>query len=224
MLIFSTLKDDLSMFSPSFNHELESTSQVLFFKDSSAYLIVNKKILKKIESEIINRHVISGEEKFSKYPTLSYSSKIIEIHLKVNKCDLQISSIDKFIVAIEIFIPEEIKDDTLKIVTVFPRFPGCESADEFIDQTINCSQEKMLSFIYKNSIGLSQGVRGFNVVGFIVEKNGRLSNIRLIRDGGNGELALRIIRLMNEMENSWIPGYDQYGRVTTVAMKVPVSI
>jgi protein TonB len=86
----------------------------------------------------------------------------------------------------------------------------------------------MLEFVYGNirypKPARRQGVEGICVVSFVVEKDGRLTNIRLRRDigAGCGEEVLRVVQLMNEQDIRWIPG-KQDGEVVRVEFNLPVQ-
>lgn len=79
-----------------------------------------------------------------------------------------------------------------EIVEQMPVFPGGQAA--------------MLKFIYQNQrytdIALKEKIEGTVIVEFIVEKDGSLSNIKVLKDigGGCGNEAVRIVKLMPKWE------------------------
>lgn len=85
-----------------------------------------------------------------------------------------------------------------------PRFPNavCEAMTDQQERK-NCAAEKLLEYIYANlsypEIAKANGLEGMAVIAFIVEKNGELSGIRIVRDpgAGLGEAASKVIRQMN---------------------------
>ena len=85
----------------------------------------------------------------------------------------------------------------------------------------------MLEFIYQNIrypvIARESAIEGTVVVRFVVETDGSLQDIELVRDigGGCGEEATRIVRLMNEKGLRWTPG-EQRGRPVRVQFHLPV--
>jgi protein TonB len=107
-----------------------------------------------------------------------------------------------------------------------PRFPGCEDKPSKAEREA-CSREALLTFIYSNikypSIARENGLTGTVVASFVVEKDGRINNIEIIRDigGGCGEEVLRVIKLMNTMPERWIPG-KQTGKSVRVQFNLPV--
>lgn len=113
-------------------------------------------------------------------------------------------------------------EEIFKVVEDMPRFPGCESeGDKAAKQ--QCATKKMLEFIYKNikypAIARENGVEGTVVVTFVVEKDGAITDARVVRDIGAqcGDEALRIVEMMPK----WVPG-KQRGRSVRVQFNLPV--
>lgn len=108
-----------------------------------------------------------------------------------------------------------------------PRFPGCEEISDEKERNA-CSQTKLLEYIYANITypkeAIENNIEGTVVITFVVEKDGSISNARIVREigGGCGEEALRIVELMNELEVRWIPGMHK-GRVVRVEFNLPVK-
>jgi protein TonB len=118
-------------------------------------------------------------------------------------------------------------EEIFKVVEQMPRFPGCEDiADEA--EKKQCAQKKLLEFIYENikypAIARENGVEGMVVVSFVVEGNGSISAPEVVRDigAGCGDEALRVVKLMNELNKKWIPG-RQRGRPVRVQFNLPVK-
>lgn len=107
--------------------------------------------------------------------------------------------------------------ELFKVVEEMPRFPGCE------DNNKNCADKKMLEFIYQNlrypALARENGVEGTVVVSFIVEKNGKITEPKIVREigGGCGDEVMRVVNLMP----TWIPG-KQRGEVVRVQYNLPV--
>lgn len=103
-------------------------------------------------------------------------------------------------------------DEIFKIVEEFPRFPGCEDAGATAAEKKACADRKMLEFIYENirypHIALDNGIEGTVIVKFVVEKDGKITGLEILKDIGGecGREALRVVGLMNEMEERWTPG------------------
>jgi periplasmic protein TonB len=94
----------------------------------------------------------------------------------------------------QMIIPNTVvEDETIfEIVEQMPVFPG--------------GQTEMLKFIHKNQrytdIALKEKIEGTVIVEFIVEKDGSLSNIKVLKDigGGCGDEAVRIVKIMPKWE------------------------
>ncbi|MCF8245697.1 MAG: energy transducer TonB [Saprospiraceae bacterium] len=113
--------------------------------------------------------------------------------------------------------------DIYKVVENQPLFPGCESETDrkLLNQ---CSKEKAEKFIQENltypPIAKANGIEGVVYVKFVVEKDGSITEAKVLRDigAGCGQEALRIISLMP----NWIPG-RQRGVPVRVQINMPVK-
>jgi len=108
-----------------------------------------------------------------------------------------------------------------------PRFPGCEDKGLAPNELKQCSMEKLLQFI-GNEIKYPEKARkkeieGMAVVSFIVEKDGSVSQVKIVRDleEGCGAEATRVVELMNERGIRWIPGKNR-DRKVRVQLNLPV--
>ena len=112
------------------------------------------------------------------------------------------------------------------MVEQMPLFPGCADLGTKEERDA-CHQENLLKFIYKNikypAIARENGVEGTVVVTFVVEKDGTVTDARVVRDigAGTGEEALRVVELMNKEGIRWTPG-KQRGRAVRVQFNLPV--
>lgn len=113
--------------------------------------------------------------------------------------------------------------EEFKIVEQMPRFPGCEDEAGTNYEKKKCAEKEMLMYIYKNikypTLARIHGIEGMAVVQFVVEKDGSISNHKIIRDvkGGCGDAALKIVKTMP----TWIPGY-QRDKPVRVQFNLPV--
>lgn len=132
----------------------------------------------------------------------------------------------------ETVISEEPKKDLVeseifKVVEVMPRFPGCEEVEDKMERK-SCSQKKMLEFIYENvkypEAARAKSTEGTVIVRFIIDTNGMIQEPSLIRNIGDGcgEEAMRVVGLMNEMPEKWIPGL-QRGKPVDVYFNLPIK-
>lgn len=82
--------------------------------------------------------------------------------------------------------------------------------------------EKFYEFIRNNYIAPSKGVKGNVYVTFIIEIDGSLSDIKVLRDLGYGTAA-EVIRVMSKCPN-WIPGEQNGQKVrTTYSLPIPIK-
>jgi len=126
--------------------------------------------------------------------------------------------------------PPPREDDVKEIFVVveeMPRFPGCETVDGDAKAKKICSDKKLMEFIYANiqypAIARENGVEGNVVVQFVVNTDGTVQDVSVMRDigAGCGEEATRIIKMMNAMKERWIPG-KQRGRPVRVMFTLPI--
>ena len=126
--------------------------------------------------------------------------------------------------------PPPIPQDEPEIVIFaeqMPIFGDCRNeADKALQK--QCSDRAIMSFIGKRirypAIAKENGVSGSAVIRFVVERDGSLSNIELLRDPGTGlgAEALRVVQLMATEGEKWTPG-KQRGRPVRVQFNLPVK-
>jgi protein TonB len=119
--------------------------------------------------------------------------------------------------------PIMLEDSIFDVVEEMPFFSNnCEGSYEIRQQ---CGNKKMLEFLYKNIkypiIARENGVVGKVVIFFIIEKDGSISNIEMIRNpgAGVGEEVIRVINLMP----TWEAG-KHHGKPVQVRIYLPVTI
>jgi len=102
-----------------------------------------------------------------------------------------------------------IDDEVFLVVEVMPEFPG--------------GNEALLKYLSDNIIypqeALKANIQGTVYVSFIIEKNGEVSNIKVIHGIGGGcdEEAVRVVKGMP----NWIPG-TQRGKPVRVQFNLPI--
>ena len=112
-------------------------------------------------------------------------------------------------------------------VEEMPRFPGCEHILSKEERRV-CHQKKLLDFVYDNVrypiIAKENDIQGQVVVRFVVDEKGNVGQAEVLRDiaGGCGKEVLRVVNLMNEMPEKWIPGRQQ-GRPVKVFFNLPIK-
>ncbi len=110
-------------------------------------------------------------------------------------------------------IEEEVDEEEVKIFTVVeqdPEFPG--------------GMEALLKYLAQNikypPLARDNGITGKVFVTFVVERDGSIANVKLLRDigGGCGAEAIRVVKSMPK----WNPG-KQRGKAVRVQFNLPVN-
>lgn len=115
-------------------------------------------------------------------------------------------------------------EPSLMMVEEMPRFPGCEAEMLPLSERQKCAEKKMLQYIRQNidypKAAMAKGIQGIVYIQFVVEKNGHIANVKIIRDiGGDcGKEAKRVVQSMPH----WTPG-KQGGNPTSVQFNLPVK-
>lgn len=107
--------------------------------------------------------------------------------------------------------PKDENEVVFKVVEIKPEFQGGESAlKDFIRQNLKYP-----------AIAKESAIAGKVYVSFTIEKDGSVSNAKVVRDlgGGAGEEALRIVGLMDGL---WKPG-NQRGQAVRTQYNLPIS-
>lgn len=108
------------------------------------------------------------------------------------------------------------KEDAMFKVDNMPLFAGTETQEE--------SLKALMDFLGKEirypQAAHEQGLEGTTVVEFVVNKDGSVSDIKLLRDigGGLGEESVRVIGRLPD----WTPGSHK-GELRRVALRVPIK-
>lgn len=96
------------------------------------------------------------------------------------------------------------EDGVYEEVEQMPLFPGCgDKADQPYADRKRCADKAMLTYVYKNirypEAAQKAEAEGMAVVQFVVEADGRLSNLEIVRNPGSGlgEEALAVVERMN---------------------------
>ena len=127
----------------------------------------------------------------------------------VANLSLKAASVSKGFVAVEEEMEEEMEEDVFVVVEDDPEFPGGMAA--------------LKAFIEKNLVypeaAKAAGIAGKVYVSFIVEKDGSITNVKILRDIGYGcgDEAVRVVKMMPK----WIPG-KQRGNPVRVQYNLPV--
>ena len=113
-------------------------------------------------------------------------------------------------VAPEIEEEEVVEQEIFQIVEEMPSFPGGE--------------QKLMEYVVKNvkypQIAKETGIKGRVFVSFVVEPDGSVSNVKVLRGIGGGcdEEAMRVVKSLPK----WKPG-KQRGKAVRVSYMLPVN-
>ena len=119
--------------------------------------------------------------------------------------------------------------ELFKVVDQMPLFPGCDELENGpYHEMKQCADRKMLEYIYSNVVYPTEAheakVEGMSVISFIVERDGTLSNVQILRNpgAGTGEEALRVVNKMNLDGLRWRAG-TQDGKAVRVQYNMPIK-
>lgn len=125
-------------------------------------------------------------------------------------------------------VVENDPNEIIKVPDQMPRFPGCELLDVDLKEKSVCATQHLLDYLYREidypALARANGIEGMAVVQFVVEPDGSISEIKLLRDpgAGCGKAAVRVVKQMNKMGEKWTPG-RQRGRPVRVLYTLPVK-
>ena len=129
----------------------------------------------------------------------------IEINAEVDQAEV----IEEY-VPVEVQEEEVVEQEIFQIVEEMPAYPG--------------GDQKLMEFIAKGikypQIARETGIQGRVFVGFVVEPDGSVSNVKVLRGIGGGcdEEAMRVVKSMPK----WKPG-KQRGKAVRVSYMLPVN-
>jgi len=118
-------------------------------------------------------------------------------------------------------------EEIFEVVEQMPRFSGCEELGLNKDELKLCSDRRMLEFISRHlrfsALARENRIEGVVLISFVVNREGRIEDPIILRDpgGGLGEQALKVVQMMNDLDEPWIPGI-QAGRKVNVRFNLPV--
>ncbi len=124
--------------------------------------------------------------------------------------------------------PASIEQEVFTVVEEMPRFPGCEAMQGDQADIKKCSGEKLFQYIFANlkypEEAKKNGVQGTVIAKFIVQRDGTIGTIMILRDPGTGlgDAAKQVLRSMNSMPEKWIPG-KQRGKSVNVYYTLPIK-
>ena len=181
---------------------------------------------REIDPSLLNREVVVDEEMVEitkqeeqkpqpvEMPKQTTQLEIVQDDVEVEDIEIN-AEVEQNEVIEEYIAPEVVEDDVVeqeifKIVEEMPSFPGGEA--------------KLMEYVAKNvkypQIARETGIQGRVFVNFVVEPDGSVSNVSVLRGIGGGcdEEAMRVVKNMPK----WKPG-KQRGKPVRVQYMLPVN-
>ncbi len=117
------------------------------------------------------------------------------------------------------------KPDTVKKhKEEMPRFPGCENMGLEVEELKECSQRKLLEYIYMNikypKRSRRKNIQGEAKVRFVIDKDGSITDIKVLR-GVSKDIKEELLSIITSMPK-WRPGM-QDGEPVRVQFNLPVN-
>ena len=181
---------------------------------------------REIDSSLLNREIAVDEEMVEITKQEEQKPQPVEVpkqttQLEIVQDDVEVEDIEinaevdqtevlEEYVAPEIEEEEVVEQEIFQIVEEMPAYPG--------------GDQKLMEYIAKNikypQIARESGIPGRVFVGLVVEPDGSVSNVKLLRGIGGGcdEEAMRVIKSMPK----WKPG-KQRGKAVRVSYQIPVN-
>jgi TonB family protein len=125
-------------------------------------------------------------------------------------------------------IQDTIPYDLNNEIDQMPMFHGCENNDGTITELQKCANESLMKYLYTEirypKMARDQGIQGQVLVQFIVTKEGKIAESKIIRGIGGGcdEEALSIINGMNNIATPWAPGMKD-GKSVNIKLTLPIN-
>ena len=186
---------------------------------------VKVKADREIDESLLNREIVMDEEMVEitkqeeqkpqpvEQPHQTTQLEIVDDNVETEdiniNAEVEQNEIIEEYVAPEVVEEEVVEQEIFQIVEEMPQFPGGEA--------------KLMEYVAKNikypQIARETGIQGRVFVGFVVEPDGSISNVKLLRGIGGGcdEEAMRVIKSLPK----WKPG-KQRGKAVRVSYQIPV--
>ena len=181
---------------------------------------------REIDPSLLNREVVLDEEMVEITKQEEQKPQPVEVpkqttQLEIVQDDVEVEDIEinaevdqqeviEEYVPVEVEEEEVVEQEIFQIVEEMPAFPGGEA--------------KLMEYVAKNikypQIARETGIQGRVFVGFVVEPDGSVSNVKVLRGIGGGcdEEAMRVVKGMPK----WKPG-KQRGKAVRVSYMLPVN-
>ena len=181
---------------------------------------------RQIDESLLNREVVLDEEMVEitkqeeqkpqpvEQPQQTTQLEIVDDNVETEdiniNAEVEQNEVIEEYVAPEVVEEEVVEQEIFQIVEEMPAFPGGE--------------QKLMEYVGKNikypQIARETGIQGRVFIGFVVEPDGSVSNVKLLRGIGGGcdEEAMRVVKSMPK----WKPG-KQRGKAVRVSYMLPVN-
>ena len=181
---------------------------------------------RQIDESLLNREVVLDEEMVEitkqeeqkpqpvEVPQQTTQLEIVDDNVETEdiniNAEVEQNEVIEEYVAPEVVEEEVVEQEIFQIVEEMPAFPGGE--------------QKLMEYVGKNikypQIARETGIQGRVFIGFVVEPDGSVSNVKLLRGIGGGcdEEAMRVVKSMPK----WKPG-KQRGKAVRVSYMLPVN-
>lgn len=122
-------------------------------------------------------------------------------------------------------VEEEVSDEVLSFAVVesVPVFPGCEDAKDNNERKM-CFQQEILKFVGRNfefpEMARQMGIQGRVYVNFVIERNGGVSNVEVIRgvDPLLDDEAVRVVKKLPKFTPA-----KQRGKAVRMSFTLPIN-
>ncbi len=119
----------------------------------------------------------------------------------------------------------EESDEVLSFAVVesVPIFPGCEDAKDNAERKL-CFQQKILQFVGREfkfpEMARQMGIQGKVYVNFVIEKNGKITNVEVIRgpDQLLNDEAVRVVKMLPQLTPA-----KQRGKPVRMSFTLPIN-
>ena len=181
---------------------------------------------REIDPSLLNREVVVDEEMVEitkqeeqkpqpvEMPKQTTQLEIVQDDVEVEdieiNADVDQNEVIEEYVPVEVEEEEVVEQEIFQIVEEMPAYPGGDA--------------KLMEYVAKNikypQIARETGIQGRVFVGFVVEPDGSVSNVKVLRGIGGGcdEEAMRVVKNMPK----WKPG-KQRGKAVRVSYMLPVN-
>lgn len=151
--------------------------------------------------------------------------QIVEDEVEIEEIEFESTEMDE---SEEIEIVEEVEEETdeifnFAVVENKPVYPGCENEPDE-NAKFMCFQQNIMKFISKNfnypEMARQMGISGKVYVNFVIEKNGKVSNVVVARgvDDSLDKEAVRLVKMLPKFTPA-----KQRGKPVRMSYTVPIN-